>query len=98
MAFCTNTVCLFIDIQYPGHCRTQSAFLQGDAQVAQYVKDSGFLKPVHKITIADIPNIVQAVCTEYLITKAYAEILKFKEGLSVLGVSGLIEKYPKDLP
>ena len=70
--------------------------LQGDAQVAQFVKESGFLKPVHKMTIANIPNIVEAVCTEYLITRAYAEILQFKEGLSVLGVSGLVEKHPRE--
>ena len=69
-------------------------FLQGDAQVAELVKESGFLKPVHKISVDDIP---EAVCTEYLITKAYAEILQFKEGLSVLGVSGLIEKHPREL-
>ena len=72
-------------------------FLQGDAQVAQFVKESGFLKPVHKMTIDDISNIVGAVCTKYLITKAYAEILQFKEGLSVLGVGGLIEKHPTEL-
>ena len=71
--------------------------LQDDAQLAQFVKDSGFLKPVHRITVSDIPNIVEAVCTESLITKTYAEILQFKEGLSVLGVSGLVEKYPREL-
>lgn len=37
------------------------------------------------------------MCTESLITKTYAEILQFKEGLSVLGVSGLIEKHPREL-
>lgn len=72
-------------------------FLQGDAKLAQFVRECGFLKPVHKVTITDIPNIVEAVCTEFLITKTYAEILQFKEGLSVLGVSGLIEKYPREL-
>ena len=89
-------ICLQItDIQETAELR--DLFWEGDAKVAQFVKESGFLKPVHKMTIADIPNIVEAVCTECLITKAYAGILQFKEGLSVLGVSGLIEKHPREL-
>ena len=47
-------------------------------------------QPVHRMTISDIPNIIEAVCTESLITKTYAEILQFK------GVNGLIEN-AKDL-
>ena len=35
------------------------------------------------MTISDIPNIVEAVCIEPLITKTYAEIMQFKKGLSI---------------
>ena len=69
----------------------RDVLLQDEAQLAVFVRESGFLKLVHKITVADIPSIVEVVCTEY------AEILQFKEGLSILGVSELVEKYPREL-
>jgi len=61
---------------------------------AGYITASGFGKAVFKVTRDDIPDIIDAVCTEYLIMKSISEINQFQEGLNVLGVSDLIKAHP----
>jgi len=60
---------------------------------AGYITASGFGKAVFKVTRDDIPDIIDAVCTEYLIMKSISEINQFQEGLNVLGVSDLIKAH-----
>ena len=44
-----------------------------------------------KVTLEDVKEIEEAVCTEYLITKSINEIQQFKEGLDVLGMGNLLK-------
>ena len=41
---------------------------------AQYIRDCGFIKPVVKVTLEDLKEIKEVVCTEYLIMKSINEI------------------------
>ena len=63
---------------------------------AGYITASGFCKAVFKVTMNDIPDITEAVCTEFLIIKNISEISQF-QGLNVLGVSDLIKAHPSIL-
>ena len=64
---------------------------------AGYITTSGFCKPVFKVSMNDIPDIIEAVCTEFSIMKSISEISQFQEGLNVLGVSDLIKAHPSIL-
>ena len=48
---------------------------------AGYVTASGFCKAVFKVTRDDIPDIIEAVCTEYLIMKSIMRSINFKKAL-----------------
>ena len=61
---------------------------------AHYIGACGILKPVFRVTTRDIPEITEAVCTEYLIMKSINELNQFQEGLNILGVSDLIKDHP----
>ena len=54
----------------------------------------GILKPVFRVTTIDIPEIIEAVCMEYLIMKSINELSQFQEGLNVLGLSNRIKDHP----
>ena len=53
---------------------------------AEYLSNCGFLKPVYKITMADVPKITEVVCTEYLIMRSINEVQQFESGLNVLNI------------
>ena len=69
----------------------QELLLENDAQ---YIRDCGFIKPVVKVTLEDLREIKEAVCTEYLIMKSINEIQQFQEGLDVLGMEKLLKIHP----
>ena len=46
------------------------------------------------MTLEDVKEIEEAVCTEYLIMKSINEIQQFEEGLDVLGMGKLVKAYP----
>ena len=69
----------------------QELLLENDAQ---YIKDCGFIKPVVKMTLEDLKEIKETVCTEYLIMKSINEIQQFQEGLDVLGMGKLLKAHP----
>ena len=41
-----------------------------------------------------VPEICEAICTEYLIMKTIIEINQFQEGLNVLEIGDLIKAHP----
>lgn len=47
-----------------------------------------------KVTLEDLEDITEAVCTEYMIMKTITEIKQFQEGLDVLGMGKLLEAHP----
>ena len=64
---------------------------------ADYVTASGFQKAIFRVTTEDIPDIVEMVCTEFLIIKSISEINQFQDGLNVLGISDLVKAHPNVL-
>ena len=52
-----------------------------------------FLKQPHKITIGDVNEIIQTVCTELLLVRSADEI-QFIDGLNVLDIGRLIKSHP----
>ena len=64
---------------------------------ADYVTASGFQKAIFRVTTKDIPDIVEMVCTEFLIMKSISEINQFQDGLNVLGISDLVKVHPNVL-
>lgn len=63
---------------------------------ADYVTASGFQKAIFRVTTEDIPEIVEMVCTEFLM-KSIVEINQFQDGLNVLGINDLIKAHPNVL-
>lgn len=63
----------------------------------KYISNCGFLKPTYKVVIADVPEITEVVCTEYLIMRSLNEIQQFENGLDMLGIGSLIKQYPEHL-
>ena len=69
----------------------QELLLENDAQ---YIRDCGFIKPVVKVTLENLEEIKESVCTEYLIMKSINEIQQSQEGLDVLGMGKLLKAHP----
>lgn len=46
------------------------------------------------MTLEDLKEIKETVCTEYLIMKSINEIQQFQEGLDVLGMGKLLKAHP----
>lgn len=61
----------------------------------KFIKECGFLKQPHKITLDDVCEITETVCVEYLIHRNVAEIQQFMDGLDVLGIGALLKSYPE---
>ena len=49
-----------------------------------FVTASRFQKATFRVTTKDIPDIVEMVCTEFLIIESISEINQFQKGLNVL--------------
>ena len=64
---------------------------------AEYISNCGFLKPTYKVTMADVPQISEVICTEYLIMRSINEVQQFESGLNVLDIDSLIKRYPEHL-
>ena len=64
---------------------------------AEYISNCGFLKPTYKVTMADVPQISEVICTEYLIMRSINEVQQFESGLNVLDIGSLIKRYPEHL-
>ena len=61
----------------------------------KFIKECGFLKQAHKISLDDVSEITEIVCVEYLIHRNIAEIQQFMDGLNVLGIATLLKSHPK---
>ena len=59
-----------------------------------FIGDCGFLKPVSKVSLSDIPTILRSVCIEYVIIRSSHEMAQFMEGLNVLQIGYLLKLYP----
>ena len=61
----------------------------------EFVKESWFIRPVHRVTVGDIPSLVLAVCTEFVINRSSNEMSQFEEGLQEFHLSSLIKCHPE---
>ena len=71
----------------------QALLIENDVEF-EFLSDCGFLKQPHKITIGDVNEIIQTVCTELLLVRSAAEIQQFIDGLNVLDIGRLIKSHP----
>ena len=60
----------------------------------KFLRDCGFLKQPYKTTISDVGDIIQTVCTEFLLKRSAAEIQQFIDGLNALDIGRLIKSHP----
>ena len=60
----------------------------------EFIGECGFVKPVSKVTLGDIPMILRSACMEYVILRSSHEMAQFREGLDTLGVASLLKQYP----
>lgn len=72
----------------------QDLLMENDIEF-KFIKECGFLKQPHKITLDDVCKIAETVCVEYLIHRNIAEIQQFMDGLNVLGIGTLLKSYPE---
>ena len=98
---CVQCLCLTINVPYiyiylqiinAKDADTLQDLLMDDD--AGYITASGFHKAIFRVKTEDIPDIVEVVCTEFLIMKSISEINQFQEGLNVLGIGNLIKSNP----
>ena len=47
--------------------------------------------------MTDVPEIIEVVCTEYVIMRSINEVQQFENGLNALEVGSLIKHYPEEL-
>ena len=59
-----------------------------------FVGDCGFLKPVSKLTLSDIPDIVSM---EFVVVRSAHEMAQFQEGLDTLHVTSLLKLHPSTI-
>ena len=56
--------------------------------------ESGFSKPLTRVGLEDLPNIVQTVTLHGVILRSLAELSQFKDGIEALGVGKAMKKHP----
>lgn len=71
----------------------QALLIENDVEF-EFLRDCGFLKQPHKISISDVDDIIQTVCTEFLLKRSAAEIQQFIDGLNALDIGRLIKSHP----
>ena len=71
----------------------QALLIENDVEF-EFLRDCGFLKQPHKIIISDVDDIIQTVCTEFLLKRSAAEIQQFIDGLNALDIGRLIKSHP----
>ena len=55
--------------------------------------ETGYRKPLCKLTMEDVPGLKQTLC-DHVLVKVKAELDQFCEGLKTLGIQEKIRKYP----
>ena len=55
------------------------------------------MKPVSKVTLSDIPDIVRIVCMEFVVVRSAHEMAQFQEGLDTLHVASLLKLHPSTI-
>ena len=73
----------------------QALLIENDVEF-EFLRQCGFLKQPHKITISDVDEIIQTVCTEFLLVRSAAEIQQFIDGLNALDIGRLIKSHPTE--
>ena len=68
----------------------QSVALEG----IDYIADAGFTKPVTLLKLEDREEVILVVALHNALLKSKAELDQLIEGMSVLGVAEMVQKYP----
>lgn len=60
----------------------------------EFIMECGFMKPVSKISLGDVPEIVRTVCIEFVVNRSTQETNQFLNGFETLNVGSLIKRHP----
>ena len=64
-------------------------------EAVDYAIDSGFTKPLCRISLADRPELIQVVALHYTLLVCKAEIDQLIEGLGEIGVAKVLREFPE---